>query len=249
MPDLAIGQVNKGALAPPLPTSRPLISDDVVAKIKDALKDEGPYASGHASVNAIEDINDAVASASKKVLNEVLSKLSDKQLTEFMDDIYSKSTGLNASERKHLNGMLAKKLDAKQYQRFVEPLGKQDKKELKELTDQRFQTESGRWDFQKLSKAYQGKDEMLSDLSFNKWNLDAINSAQGGTCATRLSNALNRAGYRATMDQAHLNTKMSTMGGKNRVSGEEHRYVMGAHKLATHLGVVKNGKIVSDISD
>jgi hypothetical protein len=120
---------------------------------------------------------------------------------------------------------------------------------LKEITENRFNNEAGKWNFNSLDNAYQSKDAMLAVLSFNKWNLAAIENKEGGTCAVRMSNALNRAGYTATMDHAHLNTKISTMSGKNSVSGEENRYIMSAHKLATHLGVVENGKKISDISE
>jgi hypothetical protein len=249
MPDVSVNQISAGTMpTPPLPTKRPITSD-VVTIIKEEMKNHPPYSTGHASVNEIKDINDAFFKAPKTVANKVISELSDKELSRLATEVYGKTAGLSASEKTQLNKDLSQKLDATQYTRMRNTLKQGHKADLKEMTSNRFKLENNKWDFNALSSNYQRTQPMLNSLTFNKTNKDAILDIGGGTCAVRLSNAFNRAGYIATMDQAHLNTNTSTMGGKNNVSGIETRHVMGAHKLATHLGVVENGKIISDISE
>jgi hypothetical protein len=85
---------------------------------------------------------------------------------------------------------------------------------------------------------------MLIGKNFHKTAKDAIEG--DGSCATRLSNAFNRAGYVA-LYQAFENSNVVTVG--DRVKGGERRYVMGAEHLATHLGVKQAGNTVSDISE
>ncbi len=91
------------------------------------------------------------------------------------------------------------------------------------------------WNYDKLESAYQGKSDLLKGKKFPQWALNAINASDGGSCATRLSNAFNRAGYN-TINEAFKNTPTPTVG-----DGLGSRYIMGADALAKHLGVVKKG--------
>ncbi len=97
-----------------------------------------------------------------------------------------------------------------------------------------------KWDYKKLSKSYQDKDTMLKGKKFHQTALDAIED--GGSCATRMSNAFNRAGY-DVLDDAFNNTPLTTVG-----DGLGNRYITGAQNLALHLDVYSEANLVTDIS-
>lgn len=100
-----------------------------------------------------------------------------------------------------------------------------------------------RYDFKKIFDAYQDKADMLEGKSFSEWALGVINDPNGGSCAVRLSNALNRAGYK-TLDDAFKNTHLPTIG--DGVSDD--RYMTGALNLAKHLGVYAPSNLVTDVN-
>jgi len=97
-----------------------------------------------------------------------------------------------------------------------------------------------KWKFDKLSKSYQNKTDTLTGKKFHPTALQDIE--EGGSCATRLSNAFNRAGY-DTLGDAFKNTPITTVG-----DGLGGRYIMGAASLADHLGVDGASYIVNDMS-
>jgi len=80
---------------------------------------------------------------------------------------------------------------------------------------------------------------MLKGKNFHPTALEAIN---GASCATRMSNAFNRAGY-DTLEDAFRNTDHTTVG-----DGLGNRYIMGAANLANHLRVASDKYLVTDLS-
>ena len=100
------------------------------------------------------------------------------------------------------------------------------------------------WSFEKLKDAYQTKEALLKGKNFHPTALRVINDPiRGGSCAVRLSNAFNKAGY-DVLDDAFKNTDFVTVG-----DGHGGRYIMGADDLARHLGVATRENRVGDMSE
>ncbi len=95
------------------------------------------------------------------------------------------------------------------------------------------------WLYSTLNRNYQGKRAMLQGKNFHPTALSAINS--GGSCAARMSNAFNRAGYKL-LEDAFKMTSIPTVG-----DGLGNRYILGAHKLAEHIGVTDQKYRITDI--
>jgi len=100
----------------------------------------------------------------------------------------------------------------------------------------------GYYSFNALKSSYQGSDALRS-LGLPSWAIPFIfDGTNGGTCAVRLSNAFNRAGYTNFLD---------SFTPTNRIIRDSNnlKYVMGAHELATHLGVAKSANKVNSLDD
>lgn len=88
------------------------------------------------------------------------------------------------------------------------------------------------WAFTKLKTNYQTRDDMLKGKTFKPdWALGFIQKA---SCATRLSNAFNRAGY-SLLDDAHKEGVYQTV--KDQCNKY---YIISAHKLALHIEMAKS---------
>ncbi|WP_248846343.1 T6SS effector amidase Tae4 family protein, partial [Pseudoalteromonas luteoviolacea] len=100
----------------------------------------------------------------------------------------------------------------------------------------------GEWSYKKLSNAYQSRWDMMEGKKFQKWAENAILSSSGGSCAARVSNAFNRAGYNDMLN-AFKNTDFVTTG-----DGQGNRYILGAQNLALYLGVYDNANLVTNFT-
>ena len=94
--------------------------------------------------------------------------------------------------------------------------------------------------YEKLEKAYQTKLDMLKSHKLHSSALSAIEA--GGSCATRMSNCINGAGY-DLLDQAFATQGVGTVGDSNG-----NRYIMGAGNLARFLGVQSQKYLISDMA-
>ena len=95
------------------------------------------------------------------------------------------------------------------------------------------------YSYARLRNAYQSREEAFrgrnrSDYD-NFYYYDAVWSSNGGSCAYRLSNAFNRAGYSDVIYRAWKYTRYKTLGYKP--TGE--RYMISSYEMALHLGVKK----------
>ena len=97
------------------------------------------------------------------------------------------------------------------------------------------------YSFDSLESNYQHKNEMLSNIDIAQPNLDMIND--GGSCATKLSNAMNRAGHNTT-SQAFSTPDIRTFG-----DSQGNRYIFSALDMANHLGVNDSANLISGASD
>jgi hypothetical protein len=104
-----------------------------------------------------------------------------------------------------------------------------------------FNNEAKKWSFEKLKDSYQTKGELMPNLEnskFPRWAIDAIDASDGGSCATRMSNAFNRAGYGDFIEGAP----------RRFGDGSGNYYVLGAAELADHIGVASSKYLVTDLS-
>ncbi len=104
-----------------------------------------------------------------------------------------------------------------------------------------FNNESKKWSFEKLKDSYQTKGELMPNLENSKfppWAIDAIDASDGGSCAARMSNAFNRAGYGDFIEGAP----------RRFGDGSGNYYVLGAAELADHIGVASSKYLVTDLS-
>jgi RHS repeat-associated protein len=89
------------------------------------------------------------------------------------------------------------------------------------------------YSYTRLRNSYQNKSNALGGKIISpSWALDAINASNGGSCAFRLSNAFNRAGYSSTLNYAWRNTTTRTAGDQ---FGK--RYIYSAYEMGRYLGI------------
>lgn len=91
--------------------------------------------------------------------------------------------------------------------------------------------------FAKLWDKYQTREEMFKDIVIHPANKKLIDL--GGSCATRLSNAHNRAGY----------DDMNDAGSGSFSDKSGNRYLMSAPKLAKHLNISLESNVITSMND
>ncbi len=113
----------------------------------------------------------------------------------------------------------------------------------------RFVDESGLYSFNRLKNAYQSRSQAFSGRKRSDYDApyeyDLVWASSGGSCAYRLSNAFNRAGYANIMQSAWKYTKYRTMAYKP--TGE--RYIYSSFEMAEYLGVFSSANKVNNASD
>ena len=103
-----------------------------------------------------------------------------------------------------------------------------------------------KWSFNKLLAAYQSKADMdipskggTLTQNFNIWKGNNAYS-----CAVRLSNAFNRAGYSSVTRDAYKNTPYKTLGDRYG-----YRYLFRAKEMGKHLGLFQSKYRVENLND